>query len=83
MGEIVEFSKDIVQPIAANVRANPLMFRIGYGFNNLDKISDQQIIGQLLSVYVSSYSLNRTDVNSKIELLLLLAAMKVFDIVQP
>lgn len=49
-GEIKNLTSEIIAPIAQVVRSHPQEFRVAFGFTQLDKISDQQIIGQMLSV---------------------------------
>ena len=48
-GEIENLTSEVISPIAASVRSHPEEFRIAFGFTKLDTISDQQIIGQMLS----------------------------------
>ena len=49
-GEVKNLTSEIITPIAQFVRSHPNEFRIAFGFTQLDKISNQQIIGQMLSV---------------------------------
>lgn len=48
-GEIETLTSDITAPIAQFIRAHQQEFRLGFGFTKLGQVSDQQIIGQLLS----------------------------------
>jgi len=48
-GEITSIDSDTVEEIASFIRAHPKEFRIAFGFRCLDKMSDQQIIGEILS----------------------------------
>lgn len=49
-GEIEQLTTEVIAPIAQFLRSHPQEFRITFGFTKLDEISDQQIIGQMLSV---------------------------------
>ncbi len=48
-GEIENLTSEVIRPIVESIRSHPEEFRIAYGFTKLDTISDQQIIGQMLS----------------------------------
>jgi len=48
-GEITSIDSDTVEAIASFIRAHQKEFRIAFGFRCLDKMSDQQIIGEILS----------------------------------
>jgi hypothetical protein len=51
-GEITSIDSDTVEAIASFIRAHQKEFRIAFGFRSLDKTSDQQIIGEILSRHV-------------------------------
>jgi hypothetical protein len=48
-GGVETLTSDITAPIAQFIRAHQQEFRMGFGFTKLGQVSDQQIIGQLLS----------------------------------
>jgi len=48
-GEIEHLTPEVTEPITTFIRAHHQEFRVAYGFTQLDKISNQQIIGQMLS----------------------------------
>jgi hypothetical protein len=49
--EVTEFTVDTNAPIAQFVRCHAAAFQLGFGFTKLDKMSDQQIVGVMLSYY--------------------------------
>ena len=48
-GEIDQLTPEVTKPITEFMRSHHQEFRVAYGFTQLDKISNQQIIGQMLS----------------------------------
>jgi Domain of unknown function (DUF3854) len=48
-GEIENLTTEVITPIAESVRSHPQEFRMAFGFTKLDTISNQQILGQMLS----------------------------------
>ena len=48
-GKITSIDSKTVEEIASFIRAHQKEFRIAFGFRSLDKMSDQQIIGEILS----------------------------------
>ena len=48
-GEVKILTSEQVAPIAAFIRAHPTEFRIAFKFRNIANLSDQQIVGEILS----------------------------------
>ena len=48
-GEVNRLISDVITPIAQFIRSHSLEFQIAFSFRNIQNLSDQQIIGEILS----------------------------------
>jgi hypothetical protein len=66
-GEIEKLTPDVTAPIAGFFRNHPTEFKRGFNFRNVESLSDQQIIGEILSRHGIKTKLRGKGINKRYE----------------
>jgi hypothetical protein len=66
-GEIEKLTPDLIAPIAVFFRKHPAEFKRGFNFRNVESLSDQQIIGEILSRHGIKTKLRGKGINKRYE----------------
>ncbi|MCY7275702.1 MAG: DUF3854 domain-containing protein [Phormidesmis sp. CAN_BIN44] len=66
-GEVETLTPELTDPIVGLVRKHPAEFRIGFNFRNIESLSDQQIIGEILSRHGIKTKLRGKGINKRYE----------------
>jgi hypothetical protein len=66
-GEVETLTPDLTDSIVGLVRKHPAEFRIGFNFRNIESLSDQQIIGEILSRHGIKTKLRGKGINKRYE----------------
>jgi hypothetical protein len=78
-GEVTDISKEMTAPIAEFVRTHNNEFRIAFGFNKLDEISDRQIVGEMLRANIIRTKRHRRSGNYSVDVAALAAVLAIIE----
>lgn len=66
-GEVETLTPDVTAPIVEFIRKHPAEFRLAFNFRNVESLSDQQIIGEILSRHSIKTKLRGKGINKRYE----------------